>query len=120
MAKLILLVLDNPDQTLAVLEIWARAGISGATILESSGLGRQLVGRDDLPLFPSLRAVLRSQERMHRTLFSVVPDAFDVAGLVRATEEVSGPIADPHTGIFIVLPVLEVFGLREGGTLFAE
>ena len=49
MAKLILLVLDNPDQTLAVLETWARAGISGATILESSGLGRQLVGRDDLP-----------------------------------------------------------------------
>ena len=116
MAKLILLVLDNPDQTLAVLETWARAGISGATILESSGLGRQL----DLPLFPSLRAVLRSQERMHRTLFSVVPDGFDVAGLVRATEEVTGPIADPHTGIFIVLPVLEVFGLREGGTLFSE
>jgi hypothetical protein len=119
MAKLILLVLDNPDQTTAVLEVWARAGITGATILESSGLEAS-GGRDDSPLFPSLRAVLRLQERMHRTLFSVVADSFDVPGLVRATEEVTGSIADPHTGIFIVLPVLEVYGLREGGQLLVE
>lgn len=119
MAKLILLVLDDPAKTVPVLEEWARAGVSGATILESSGLGRALQARDDLPLIPSLRSVLATQERIHRTLLSVLADSFDLRPLIAATEKVTGPLADPHTGILIVIPVLEVYGLREGETLFS-
>jgi nitrogen regulatory protein P-II 1 len=119
MTKLILFVLDDPSRTVPVLEAWARAGVSGATILQSSGLGRELQSRDDLPLIPSLRAILREQEQTHRTLFTIVPDSFDIPALIGATETVTGPLADPHTGILIVLPVLEVHGLREGETIFS-
>jgi nitrogen regulatory protein P-II 1 len=118
MAKMILFVLDDPEKTMDVLEAWARVGVSGATILESSGLGRVLNTRDDLPLIPSLRAVLSTQEREHRTFFSVLADSFDLAPLIAETELVTGPLADPHTGILIVVPVLQVVGLREGETLF--
>jgi nitrogen regulatory protein P-II 1 len=120
MAKMILFVLDDPSKTVPVLEAWARAGVSGATILESSGLGRALQARDDLPLIPSLRSVLAAQERTHRTLFSVLADAFDIDPLLAETEKVTGPLADPHTGILIILPVLRVVGLREGETLFTD
>ena len=113
MAKMILFVLDDGAKTHAVLEAWARCGITGATLLDSSGIGRQLQASDALPLIPSLRSVLEQQEHTHRTIFSVVADAFDIPGLVKATEEIAGPMRDPHTGIFIVLPVMEVIGLRE-------
>lgn len=120
MSKMVMLVLADESKAIPTLEAWARAGVTGATILESSGLGRQLAARDDLPLIPSIRAVLRAQERTHRTIFSVVPDAFDIPALIRATEDVVGPLAAPHTGILIVLPVLEVYGLRENENLFTE
>jgi hypothetical protein len=117
---MIMFVLDDPTKTLGVLEAWARVGVSGATVLESSGLGRALNSRDDLPLIPSLRAVLSKQEHDHRTLFSVLADSFDLAPLIAETELVTGPLADPHTGILIVVPVMQVVGLREGETLFTE
>lgn len=120
MSKMIVLVMADGGKTSDILKTWARTGITGATILDSSGIGRQLAGHDDLPLIPSIRAVLRAQERTHRTIFSVVPDAFDVPELIRVTEAVVGPLDAPHTGILIVLPVLEVYGLRENEKLFAE
>ena len=120
MSKMIVLVMADGGKTSDVLQTWAHAGVSGATILDSSGIGHHLAGRDDLPLIPSIRAVLRAQERTHRTIFSVVPDAFDIPNLIRVTEEVVGPLAGPHTGILIVLPVLEVHGLRENERLFDE
>lgn len=119
MSKMVILVLADGSKAMATLEAWARVGVTGATILDSSGIGRQLAGRDDLPLIPSIRAVLRTQERTHRTIFSVIPDTFDSLELVRATEAITGPLEAPHTGILIVLPVLEAYGLRENEGLFA-
>lgn len=120
MNKMIVLVLADGSKTMPALEVWARIGIPGATILDSSGIGRQLAGHDDLPLIPSLRALLRTQEHTHRTIFSVVADSFDIATLIQATEAVVGRLDDPHTGILIVLPVLEAYGLRENETIFVE
>ena len=120
MSKMVVLVLADGSKAIAALEVWAREGVTGATILDSSGIGRQLAGHDDLPLIPSIRAVLRTQEHTHRTIFSVIPDTFDILALIRATEAVTGPLADPHTGILIVLPVLEVYGLRANEHLFDE
>ena len=120
MSKMVMLVMADESKTIPTLEAWARVGVTGATILESSGIGRQLAEHDDLPLIPSIRAVLRTQEHTHRTIFSVVPDTFSIADLIRATEAIIGPLADPHTGILVVLPVLEAYGLRENEKLFAE
>ncbi|GIK10422.1 MAG: hypothetical protein JETCAE02_25690 [Anaerolineaceae bacterium] len=120
MSKMIILVMADGGKASDVLQTWAQAGVSGATILDSSGIGRQLAARDDLPLIPSIRAVLRAQERTHRTIISVVPDSFDLSALIRATEAVTGSLAAPHTGILIVLPVAEVYGLRENESLFSE
>lgn len=120
MSKMVILVLADGSKATATLEVWARVGVTGATILDSSGIGQQLAGHDDLPLIPSIRAVLRTQEHTHRTIFSVIPDTFNIPELIRATEVVTGPLAAPHTGILIVLPVLEAYGLRENESLFAE
>ncbi|MCL4302552.1 MAG: hypothetical protein KJ077_43080 [Anaerolineae bacterium] len=115
MTQLVVLVLDDPDKTEEVLAAWVTVGVSGATILDSSGLshefGRRAL-RDDLPLFPSLEDLLRSREEPHRTLFAVVPDGFDIDALVAATEEITGVFDEPDTGILFVIPVIQAWGLN--------
>ncbi len=56
MNYLVVLIVDDPDHCPAILNAWEEAGVSGVTILESSGLGRLRQGglMDDLPLMPSL------------------------------------------------------------------
>ena len=115
MPELVVLVLNDPDRTDEVLAAWLAAGVSGATILYSAGLGQRAGQhgiRDDLPLFPSLENILRSREEQHRTLFAVVPDGFDMETLVAATEKITRPLDEPDTGILFVVPVTRAWGLH--------
>jgi hypothetical protein len=114
-ANLVVLVINDPDKTDEVLEAWVAAGISGATILDSTGLGHRFAGygaRDDFPIIASLGTFLRVREEPHRTIFAVVPDGFDLESLVAATEETIGATLDkPNTGILFVVPVSAVWGI---------
>jgi hypothetical protein len=115
LSELVVLVLNDPDKTDDILTAWLAVGISGVTILDSSGLSHQVSQhnlRDDLPLFPSLEDLLRSREEHHRTLFVVVPDGFDVEALVAATEKITGTLDKPHTGILFTIPVSRAWGLH--------
>lgn len=113
MSFMVVLIVDNPDDCTPVLDSWEDLGVTGVTILESSGLGRlRREGlRDDLPLMPSLRDLFQSQEVRHRTLLSVVADQEQVDQMVQAAQAVIGDLDDPHTGILFVVPVVEVYGL---------
>ena len=39
MSYLVVLIVDDPDDCPSILDAWEAAGVSGVTILESSGLG---------------------------------------------------------------------------------
>jgi hypothetical protein len=115
MPQLINLVIYDTGKVDEVIEAWGRSGITGFSLIESTGLVHHLRGqelRDDLPLFPSLRELLAGNREENRLLMSVVDDSFDVDGLVRATEGVLGPLSDPGTGILFVVPVARVVGLQ--------
>jgi len=115
MPQLVSLVVHDPGRVDDVVRAWLGAGVTGMTLLDSSGLGRHMREhelRDDLPLFPSIRKVLEGEERHSRLLFSIVPDDFDLEALIAATERVLGPLDEPDTGILFVLPVSRVVGLQ--------
>ncbi len=114
MANLVVFVLDNIEQCSDVLDAWEQAGVSGVTILESTGLGRlrSALG-EDLPLLPSLRDLLGTQELHHRTLFTVVEDEATLQRVIAATEKVIGDFSRRHTGLLFVIPVLRVLGLEK-------
>jgi nitrogen regulatory protein P-II 1 len=115
MPKLIVAVLTNLQTCHDVIHLWEELGVPGATILDSIGmrhLKERHAHRDDLPLIPSLRSVLEQEEYNHRTLFSVVPDEFDVDNLIERTEKLVGDFEAEHTGLIFVTPVLQVRGLR--------
>jgi nitrogen regulatory protein P-II 1 len=111
---LVVLVVDDPDNCDLLLESWEKAGIKGATIVESTGLGRVKKSwkRDDLPLMPSLRDIFQSDEVRHRTIFSVVESDAKVDAIVAATEKILGNLDNENNGFLFVVPVIRVHGLR--------
>ena len=115
MPKLIVAILTDLQTCHDVIHLWEELGVPGATILDSIGmrhLKERHAHRDDLPLIPSLRSMLEQEEYNHRTLFSVVPDEFDVDDLVHRTDGLVGDFEAEHTGLIFIVPVLQVRGLR--------
>lgn len=118
--SLVLLVLHDSEKLQEVLDAWEKAGISGATVLYNTGIGRlrQNEGlRDDLPLMPSLSDFFSSPEHHGRTIFTITDDDSIIPALIEATERVVGDLNLPGSGILAVLPVSQIRGLikREAG-----
>ncbi len=109
----VFLVVHDVNKLQDLLAAWEEAGVTGATVMESTGLHRlRMRGyRDDLPLIPSIDSFLRGAGEAQRTCFTLIPEE-KVDGLVEVTEAVLGKLADPNTGILFVLPVLRVVGLQ--------
>ena len=110
----VLFVLNDPDLLDDVLSAWERAGVSGATVLPSTGLGRirQKEGlRDDLPLMPSLEDFYHHEAETSHTLFTIVDSEELARKVVAATEKAVGDLDLPGNGILVVLPAASVHGL---------
>ena len=112
---LILFVLDNPDKLNELLDAWEDAGTGGATVLVSTGMQRMRNGaiRDDIPLMPGLDDLYKRIEEHHRTLFTIVKDDDVLKKIVKATEGVVGDLNQPNTGILVVMPAAQVYGLEK-------
>lgn len=114
MSFLVVLIVDDPDDCPEILDAWEAMGVSGVTILESSGLGRyrQHGMREDMPLMPSLRDFFQQDEIRHRTLFSVVKDEAMVDKMIEVVQDVSGDLDRPNSGFLFVVPVVRAVGLN--------
>jgi nitrogen regulatory protein P-II 1 len=116
--NLILFILHDSEKLRELLEAWQEAGVNGATVLFSTGLGRLRSSdalRDDLPLIPSLEDFMPKMESLSRTVFSLVEDETTVKKVIAATVRVVGDLNQPDRGLLMVLPVAQAIGLRQPG-----
>jgi nitrogen regulatory protein P-II 1 len=114
--KMILFILHDPTKLRDLLDAWKEAGANGATVLLSTGMGRIVQEgslRDDLPLMPSLNDFYAHDEKLSRTLFTVVKNEATVKRVRTATRRVVGDLERPDTGLLIVLPVEQAEGLEK-------
>lgn len=112
---LILFVLHNTTNLQEILNAWNEAGVTGITILPSTGMCRLRKSqalREDLPLIPTLEDLLNSEEKLNRTIFSIVGSEALVDEVIKATEKIVGDLNRPNTGILAVLPTFKVHGLN--------
>lgn len=105
---MVMLVLDDPDQLDSLLASWEKAGIGGATILESTGIHRRQ--RRIIPM-RYLFQTTGPQERGHFTLLAIVDNEEVVQRCLEATEKLVGDLNQPNTGIFAAWPLSVVKGL---------
>ena len=110
--SILVLVLDNTDLEMDILQAWEEAGVPGVTVLDSQGSKRSDdAGRDDLPLFVSLRSVLSGEESQNRTLFSVIDDDAVLEKAIQAAQSIVGDFQNPHTGILFAMPISRAWGI---------
>ncbi|WP_245874163.1 hypothetical protein [Alkalispirochaeta sphaeroplastigenens] len=114
--KLVVFILNNEDLLERVLEAYVEAGIQGATILDSEGMGRFL--SYEVPLFAEFRRFMKGNKPYNKTIISVVPDAEVIPRLESLLDQVVGGLSSGGTGIFFTVPVDYAAGLidhsREG------
>jgi hypothetical protein len=107
------LVLYNLSHSEEVLAAWHDTGAVELTTME--GLGTRLPSeqarRDDLPMLPSIRDLLQSDDAPRRIIFAVVPDEL-VDPIAAVTEQVLGDLRERGNGVLVVLPVSRVVGFR--------
>jgi hypothetical protein len=111
--KLFVLVLNKTERLEDLLAEFMRMGISGATVLSSTGMARVLMGHseDDLPLIGSLKTVLYPDRAKNNTIFVALrDDQLDCA--VSAVERVVGDINQKDTGVIFTVPITFTKGLE--------
>jgi nitrogen regulatory protein PII len=106
----ILFILDDPEKLDAVLDAWYAVGISGATIMESTGYQRRRAMRHAIPIryaFPGDSA----RARGHQSIYVIVPDEEAVNACLLAAEMIVGDLDQPHTGVFTAWPLAVAKGV---------
>jgi nitrogen regulatory protein P-II 1 len=99
---MILCVIDQPDRLASILQAWRQDGITGVTILESTGLHR-LSKQAHIPMRYAFGNP--SSDVGNITLFTVVESEEMIQRCLDLTEAIVGDFNGPNTGIFISWPI---------------
>jgi nitrogen regulatory protein PII len=106
-------VLDNPELLDDVLAAWQTLGVSGITIMESSGFHRRqahLLGARFASTLPELSERIAQSSY---TLFAAVATDELVEHCFDAAETVVGNLHEPNTGVILAWPLTLARGLEK-------
>lgn len=108
--NLLVLVLNKEEFLEDVLTAFLEADVSGATIIDSVGMGRVLAY--DVPIFAGLRKTLEGHRSApyNKTIFAVVPDEVQLHKAINLVEKILD-LDVPGTGLLFVVPLTIVKGL---------
>lgn len=110
--KLMIFVLNKVDVLNFLLEDFSKAGIKGATIINSTGMAMTLSRLENSFIGGSLRAFFEIDRDDNRTILAVIQD--DQVEVVRQViKDVVGDLSLPNTGILFTVPIDFVEGIRE-------
>ena len=108
--QMLILVLNNVELLEPLLETMTARGLKGATILNSTGMVRELTRSEDYPLFGTLRFLMTPEHEESRTLFMVLPE--EKMELAKQTvRDILGDLSKPNTGVMFTLPVIDAEGI---------
>ena len=101
--KLLVFVLNDDQYLEGVLEAYVEAGVAGATILDSEGMGRFLAY--EVPLFADFKDFMKGNKPKNKTILSVIHDDSVLARLKPLIDDVVGSLSKPGAGIMFTVPV---------------
>ena len=106
--QLLVTVINHQELVDVVLSGFVELGITGATVVESRGMGRVL--SHDVPIFAGVEGLGTMSRSANRTIFCVTDDD-KIDAAIRMIEETCGNLETAGAGIIFTLPVGRVVGL---------
>lgn len=107
--QLLVCVINDRDKLEDILAGFLEIGITGATVIDSRGMGRLL--QDDVPAFGNLRSLTSLTRDDNATVFSVVETQERLEAAQALVKDLCGDLETPSTGIMFTVPVSGVVGL---------
>jgi nitrogen regulatory protein PII len=107
--KLLVLILNKVEKLEEVLEGFLELGVTGATIIESVGMG-QIIS-EEVPIFAGLRFMFAGAKPHNKTIFSVIDDEKEKP-TIDLLKKILGDLDKPGTGIVFTISLDRVEGLK--------
>ncbi len=107
--KLLILILNQVEKLEEVLEGFLEIGVTGATLIDSVGMGHIL--SEEVPIFAGLRFMFAGAKPHNKTIISVIKDEKE-AEAMHLLQNILGDINEPGTGIAFTLSLDRVEGLK--------
>ena len=109
--ELIVFVLNQPEYLDEILEGFLRIGVRGATVIDSTGMGRALC--DKVPIFGGIRSMIQGCRPNNQTIFTVVRSEEMRKKVINEIKTVLGDLQKPNTGFLFCVPVTCAEGFAE-------
>lgn len=107
--KLLILILNKVEKLEEVLEGFIEIGVTGATVLDSVGMG-QIIS-EEVPIFAGLRFMFAGAKPHNKTIFSVIKEEKETQ-TINLLKKILGDLNKPGTGIVLTIPIDRVEGLK--------
>ena len=107
--KLLVLVLNKVEKLEEVLEGFLEIGISGATVVDSVGMGHIL--SEEVPIFAGLRFMFAGAKTHNKMVLSAIQEEKEEPA-VALLKKIIGDMNKPGTGIVFTIPLDRVEGLK--------
>ena len=100
------------------MEQFARIGIAGSTVLDSTGMGRVLMKtRATLPVMQQINKVTTDLESSNKTVLTVIKEKDRLERAIKIIKSLCGDLSQPGKGILFALPLDIVEGVSELNSL---
>lgn len=115
--KLVVFILNKEELLDDVLAAYVEAGVPGATVLDSEGMGRYLTY--EMPLFADFKEYMKGNKPYNKTILSVVKKESIIPKLKKLLDSITGGLSLPGTGILFTVPVDYVVGMIDADDIDA-
>jgi nitrogen regulatory protein PII len=102
--KCLIFILNDVRKLSKLLHEWQHNGITGATILNSTGMAKALFANNDEAIIGSIRHLLDNDREENRTLFVLLHED-KVETAINVIESVVGDLHKPNTGLVFTIDV---------------
>jgi len=110
--KLLIYVMNNVGLMDKFIHQLKENNVKGATIIESTGMGRVLVGNDDMDFIGSLKVLFDNPRAESRTFLMALEDDM-VSNVMRIIDDIAGDLTRPNSGIVFTLPIETIKGYKK-------
>lgn len=101
--ELIVIVLNKTDLLNELLTEFMENNLSGATVVDSSGMGHLI--SNQFPMFSMFAELEEERDANSKTIFKVVNTEEERERTIEIVENICGDLTDPDTAIIFGLPV---------------